>query len=201
LKILEEPPAHSLLILVTHRLGALIPTIRSRSQLVVFNALTPGDFSNVLKTMDVQTSTPRQEAMLYALAEGRPGLARALIEDEALAMFERLTILFKHYPRWDWEQVHLLAEELGRAGHERAYRGFATLLGRALAQIIMARAAGGPLPAYLRPDGALARIMNDKPLRGLLEMSERLEAHFQSTERSNLEKRQAVLNAFSILAA
>jgi hypothetical protein len=36
LKILEEPPRNSLLILVAHRAGALIPTIRSRARFINF---------------------------------------------------------------------------------------------------------------------------------------------------------------------
>lgn len=51
LKTLEEPPAHALLILVTRKLGALLPTIRSRCVKTRFSLLNSEDIKRVLSRL------------------------------------------------------------------------------------------------------------------------------------------------------
>jgi DNA polymerase-3 subunit delta' len=76
LKTLEEPPEHSLLILVANNPDALLPTVRSRCQRVQFSPL-PND-----AVVDVLTRghgmAPATAQQLAALAEGSPGRALAL---------------------------------------------------------------------------------------------------------------------------
>ena len=48
LKTLEEPPAESVLILLTTNIDALLPTIRSRCQIIKFNPLTPNELGRYL---------------------------------------------------------------------------------------------------------------------------------------------------------
>lgn len=48
LKILEEPPADTTFLLVSHRPGQLLPTIRSRCHPVAVRPLTPGEVREVL---------------------------------------------------------------------------------------------------------------------------------------------------------
>ena len=48
LKTLEEPPAESVLILLTTNLDALLPTIRSRCQIIKFSPLAPNELGNYL---------------------------------------------------------------------------------------------------------------------------------------------------------
>ncbi len=76
LKTLEEPPDHSLLILISHSPDALLPTVRSRCQRVQFAPL-PSDIVVAILTDDhgLDPSAARQ---LAALAEGSPGRALAL---------------------------------------------------------------------------------------------------------------------------
>lgn len=68
LKTLEEPPARSLLLLVSHSPGALLPTIRSRCRRLALRALT-----------DAQVrEASGAEASIVTLAKGRPGRAIAM---------------------------------------------------------------------------------------------------------------------------
>jgi DNA polymerase-3 subunit delta' len=75
LKILEEPPAGRVIILVVTRPGALPPTVRSRCQQVSFGALAVGEVAEVLRRNGWPAQAARQAA---ALAEGSPGAALAL---------------------------------------------------------------------------------------------------------------------------
>jgi DNA polymerase-3 subunit delta' len=49
LKTLEEPPSASMFVLVTSRPDALLPTVRSRCQLLRFGRLAPAEISDVLR--------------------------------------------------------------------------------------------------------------------------------------------------------
>ncbi len=68
LKTLEEPPEFSLLILVTHRVDALLPTVRSRCQTWKFNL---PDREHALSWLNQQEQQVNWQNMLK-LAGGRP---------------------------------------------------------------------------------------------------------------------------------
>jgi len=48
LKTLEEPPSNTLILLVAERYELIIPTVRSRAQLVKFNKIKDADIENAL---------------------------------------------------------------------------------------------------------------------------------------------------------
>lgn len=76
LKTLEEPPARSLLILVTHAPGTLLPTVRSRCQRIQCAPL-PGDVVvAILRAGGVAEADARLAA---AYAEGSPGRALQML--------------------------------------------------------------------------------------------------------------------------
>jgi len=81
LKTLEEPPEHSLLILVANNPDALLPTVRSRCQRVQFSPL-PNDALVDILTRD-HGMAPATARQLAALAEGSPGRALALSRSAA----------------------------------------------------------------------------------------------------------------------
>ena len=82
LKTLEEPSDRTLLILVSHTPSAVLPTIRSRCQIVGFS-LPPG--SQVLPWLEPLVAGGGVEARrLLALTRGAPLSALALLEGDAL---------------------------------------------------------------------------------------------------------------------
>ncbi|HEY4191274.1 MAG TPA: DNA polymerase III subunit delta' [Mesorhizobium sp.] len=77
LKNLEEPPARTLFILVVHAPGSLLPTIRSRCQLVRLSPLGVDDLMSVLDAAD--QAPPTGAAERAALASRAGGSARMAI--------------------------------------------------------------------------------------------------------------------------
>lgn len=69
LKILEEPPPEMLFLLVSHRPGSLLPTIRSRCHSVALRPLTDGEVKEVLVAGGAEASAA--DAVM-SLAAGRP---------------------------------------------------------------------------------------------------------------------------------
>jgi len=68
LKNLEEPPPRTIFVLVSHRAGQLLPTIRSRCQVVQFNALGYEELRAVVTEAAPSAGTASHE--LLALSEG-----------------------------------------------------------------------------------------------------------------------------------
>ena len=80
LKTLEEPPATTHIILITARPASLLPTIRSRSQVVRFSPLPAKEIEEFMVKGRKRSG---EEAKLAAqLASGRPGLAAEFNLDE-----------------------------------------------------------------------------------------------------------------------
>ena len=77
LKNLEEPPARTLFILVVHAPGSLLPTIRSRCQMVRLAPLAADELMAVLE--NVEPPPPDDPAARAALAERTGGSARNAI--------------------------------------------------------------------------------------------------------------------------
>lgn len=95
LKTLEEPPGKSILVLISSRPYALLPTVRSRCLAVRFDPVPSAVLSKFLRSRGVP---PDETEARAALSGGRPGLALELDlaamrarREELLADMEALT--------------------------------------------------------------------------------------------------------------
>lgn len=90
LKTLEEPPGNALLILLTENADMLLPTIRSRCQLIRFAPLSADTILTLLVKRGMDSATA---ALTAPMAQG--SMMRALeLDNEALV--ERRELLLKH---------------------------------------------------------------------------------------------------------
>jgi DNA polymerase III subunit delta' len=87
LKTLEEPPARSFLVLVSNAADALLPTVRSRCQLVRFAPLPDETVVDVLQMHGLEVAAAHAAARL---AEGSPG--RALLFSRWLTAEARVVL-------------------------------------------------------------------------------------------------------------
>lgn len=81
LKVLEEPPAYLIFLLITSQPQEILGTISSRCQLLRFAPLTDAEMQSILGT--------RYSPLVQALAAGRPGAALRLLEGDRLKEAER----------------------------------------------------------------------------------------------------------------
>lgn len=98
LKIMEEPPANSLLLLVCHQPGKLLRTIRSRCSRLDFAPLPEADALRVVRQLDSVSGVADDGAVAAAvsLANGSPGLAMELLTSggaKSFAAFQQLSVL------------------------------------------------------------------------------------------------------------
>ena len=117
LKTLEEPPGASVLVLIASSAALLLPTVRSRCQIVRLDPLPPEAVARVLEARDVPAERSRA---LAALADGSPGRALQLDgEDETRArerMLEALPML-RDLPA---HEVSRLAQDVSRGAIDAA---------------------------------------------------------------------------------
>ena len=95
LKITEEPPASSLLILVTSDIESILPTITSRLPRIFFGTVAEKEIEKWLIAGDVKNGVEKKKTADAAKkAMGKPGLAWRLLNDEdfaeQLALAEKL---------------------------------------------------------------------------------------------------------------
>ncbi len=81
LKSLEEPPVGTFFLLVTHQIGRLLPTVRSRCMVLRFQPLGPEDMARALAAEAPQLGGAALEAAIAA-GRGAPGAALAFAELE-----------------------------------------------------------------------------------------------------------------------
>ncbi|MBV6657705.1 MAG: hypothetical protein KI785_08065 [Devosiaceae bacterium] len=90
LKPLEEPPRNTVLLLISHALSAVLPTIRSRCRALPFGLLANAEMARFGETYAVADGNDAAHwADAVRLAGGRPGLALSLAQNSDLAALAR----------------------------------------------------------------------------------------------------------------
>jgi len=113
LKVLEEPPPRTLLLLISHAPGRELPTIRSRCRRLLLRPLAAED---VARALAAATGRAAGEAELQAAgnaADGSVARALALLDVPALALRQRVMELFAQLPNPDPRALHALGDALG----------------------------------------------------------------------------------------
>lgn len=199
LKILEEPPSNALLILVAHRPGALIPTIRSRCRVVAFDALNDDALDQLMQKAYGNELSAQDKEILKALAVGSIGQCHNLLANDGLQTIKEILALLTDWPKVQWSAVHHLSDQIGRAGQEASYQQCERTLCGLVYALVQAQARGWTSLA-LAPELS-EKMLENKTLEQLIELYDALSGHFRQVDVSNLDKRQGVLSAFQILCA
>jgi DNA polymerase-3 subunit delta' len=147
LKTLEEPPVRGVLLLVSHRPGSLLPTIRSRCRRLVFSAPPAEDAARWVAA--AANVSPEAAHALLKMARGAPGRALRLAGQGALEIDAEARALMARLPAVDAAAAQHMAD--GFRGPEGAQR-FALMMDR-----IGAALHDGAAAAALSGQGALDR--------------------------------------------
>ncbi|WP_420382919.1 DNA polymerase III subunit delta' [Novosphingobium sp.] len=95
LKSLEEPPQGTFFLLVVHQPGRLLPTIRSRCQVLRFHPLGPADLGAALDSGVPGLDTVTREAAI-AVGAGAPGAAIAFAEQNLGRVWQIMQQIVAH---------------------------------------------------------------------------------------------------------
>ena len=122
LKMLEEPPANCVFLLVSHASGRLLPTIRSRCRLLSFQPLGDDVMASILETQMPSLAAP-ERARIIAQAGGSVGRALAFAALDLAWLQDAAVKILRDGDPTNARRSDL-AIELGRKGAAERYAAF-----------------------------------------------------------------------------
>lgn len=144
LKMLEEPPERTVLILTAERTDQMLPTILSRCQHVRFDPLSVGDIKQAL--VGREQVQPERASFVARMADGSYTNALELLANEELAArrelaFEFIRQAFSRQP----DRVMPLVERISKLGRESVKQLFGLMLSW-VRDLVLYEAAGEAAP-------------------------------------------------------
>lgn len=160
LKSLEEPPAGTFFLLISHRPGRLLPTIRSRCRMLRFPALEDAAIDAILRDQAPQADAAARAAAIAA-AHGAPGAALVFVE-QGLASLHDLMQRIASEGDPQFELRGRLSEEIGtKPERERILAALELARGALAAQLRLAR--GQRLERIIQAHAQLVRLSTQAP--------------------------------------
>ena len=191
LKVLEEPPPHSLFLLVCHAPGRALATIRSRCRRLDLAPLPAEAIAAAIReAVEVDDA---DLALAAALAEGSLRRAILLVDGGGIDNYRALTALLAKLPDIDIAAAHAFADGAARRGDEDAWIVFQDLL----AGWLNRRVRGLPEPD---PAARLAPAVAATPLERWAEVWENLRQSAETADELNLDRKRTVLSILMSLA-
>ncbi len=190
LKSLEEPPARAVLLLACAAPGRLPPTIRSRCRRLALSPLAPAPMAEALARYRPDLDEA-ERARLAAIAEGSPGRALLLAEEEGLRLARLVDEVLAALPNPKPGQGYEVADALPRG--ETAFATFMDLLLAAIADAVRETVRG-------RADPLRTRMIASRPLDAWGDVWQGLSRLRDETERFNMDKRQAIVSGLALLS-
>ena len=181
LKIVEEPPPCSLLLLVSHAPARVMPTIRSRCRKLMLRPLAVEDVVGAASAAlggDVDTAELRAAA---EAADGSVGRALRLLESDALELRKQVETLLGHLPNVDQRALHTLGDKIAGTEAETLAAFMDAVNGW-----LSSRLAGGT-----QDKSRMIRVA---------EAWERVNRQGQEVETYNLDRKPFVFSVFGALA-
>jgi DNA polymerase-3 subunit delta' len=181
LKVLEEPPARALLLLVNNAPGRELPTLRSRCRRLLLRPLTAADVARAVASATGRGADETEVKEAAAASEGSVARAIALLDGPALALRQRVLDLFGQLPDPDPRALHALGDALG-GSEPQTLAAFMDMVNAWLS----ARVVGDRLQAR---QASLAA-----------EVWEKVNRAARDVETYNLERKPLVFAVFGLLA-
>jgi DNA polymerase-3 subunit delta' len=113
LKILEEPPERSLLLLLSESTGGVMPTIRSRCRTLQLRPLDIADVERALAAVPGLDADAAQIHEAAVASEGSVGHAIELLDDDTLDLRRQVLAALAQLPTPDPRALHALGDAIG----------------------------------------------------------------------------------------
>jgi DNA polymerase-3 subunit delta' len=185
LKLVEEPPARSIFLIVSHAPQRVLPTIRSRCRRLQLRSLADRSLRAALRSLGPSWAELDEARLGRAVTLGEGSVRRAIqmLDEDATAVVDEVSALLEALPQVDVKRVLALAESLSRRGAEDAL---------ALTLDTVSRWASGQLETKAGTGAAR--------LAPLVEVCEKVARAAAEVDEYNLDRRPLVLSMFGDLA-
>ena len=202
LKILEEPPADALLMLVANQPGKLLPTIRSRCRALHLRPLSDAAMARFVEDQ-LPEQASQDRATLVRLADGSPGRALHLATGGGIELYGEMVGLLSALPgRFDVVALHQLGDRMARRGQEDAYKILIDFFVAWLARTVCYASTGHAAADLTAGDGdIIRRAAATRPLDEWIGVWEKVSRFVARADEVNLDRKQIVLYVFSAVEA
>jgi DNA polymerase-3 subunit delta' len=200
LKLLEEPPAQALLLLVSHAPGRLLPTIRSRCRRLSLGPLDAEAMDELLRTSSPQLADADRR-LLIQLSDGSIGRALEIAAAGGLDLYRNIVGQLRRLPTYDAVALHALGDRLGHRDASDLFRLATEILLGWLGSSIRFVATGQGSPGSIDGDAAPSGLpFGRRSLEQWLELWEKLASLFARVETANLDRKQVWVGAMLDIA-
>ena len=194
LKSLEEPPAKTLIILISHVPGKLLPTIRSRCRKLLLKPLPDEILTNLLKTK-INDLDADELIALTRLAQGSLGRALSLHDANGVKIFRQMLALFDDFPLYSVSKLYDLVEKTLK--DKNTLKMAQTLLLQWLTKVCVCGGKGEDDAEIFAGEIALReRVRQHIPVLRLMDLINEISRGFADID---LDQKQVFVNAFSKL--
>lgn len=196
LKILEEPPKNTILILVTHGAGGLLPTIRSRCRFVSFDTLSNDNMKSIINKSSTSSLMPNDMDLLMALANGSAGRAVRLIENGDIGSLYTIIEVLNDLSRIDDDRLNDIALAYGKSGDQKVADQFIDIAQWWLDELVY-MAANNTRAKYI--GHVEMRLPQSATLQTMLMMKDNIHNHIQQSLRGTLDKRYIIFKILRLM--
>lgn len=198
LKILEEPPAQSVVLLISHNPGRLLPTIRSRCRSLRVKALDQKAFNAVLR-QGLPELGAEQQQMLWQLSGGSPGVAMELHGAGAEEIYGDIIQLLSSAPALDAGALHKFAEAMGSGKVHSQWKLLTHMMLCLLERIAVTASGKPPVPVSEEEGMVLQGLSMLHPAHVWAGKWQQVAEQFLLAERLHLDYKQVILVFFHSL--
>jgi DNA polymerase-3 subunit delta' len=190
LKLIEEPPSRSLFLVIAHRPGRMLATLRSRCQKILLKPLAAADLRDIVATLGPPWSGAGETKLEAALARAQGSVHNVLrlLDNQGIELDANLGRILNDLPRIDWSQVHALADRITARNNSKDYEAMLAMI-------------EDWLDARVRHGARTLQSACARRLAPYALVWEKLGEAARETEIFNLDKRSLVLSLFADLAA
>lgn len=201
LKLLEEPPAKSILFLVAHSPGKLLPTIRSRCRSLNLKVL-PEDSVKAVIAARCPSMSSADIDVLARLSGGAPGKAIDLATLGGVELYREMAQHLVGLPRLNVPGIHTLASRLAAPKADAEYRLFTEMLLGWVERLVRQNASGNPVVDVMQGESAeMARISQRTGLDRWLDLWEKMGRLVSRADAVNLDRKQIIVTMFTSIGA
>jgi DNA polymerase-3 subunit delta' len=186
LKILEEPPVKTIFFLITHSLGQVLPTIRSRCCKLQLYPLKDAEITESLNA----NIAPE----ILSLAQGSIGRAMALQQAGGVQLLDQLIQTITGALKGDWRPAQALS-----ASFDKDNPGYETMLDLILwtlhRLILLAHM---PLSGK-SSDEKLSQLTKTKPMTHWVDAFHRISQFLETARTSHLDRNHVIMAVFFMI--
>jgi DNA polymerase-3 subunit delta' len=180
LKILEEPPARTLFLVLAHSGRGMPATIRSRCQTLSVRPLSREEVLEALDALGALEAVSESDRKLVGeLADGSVRRAIVILRADGLDLYRRFIELASGKSEPDWAAIHQLAGDVSPIARNDRYR----------------------LLIDFAHDHVGKQLRGERPqisdLARWVEVWEKIRRSADRTDAYNLDRKQVILNLFS----